>query len=224
MNTNKKIGKSTDKKIYRNNRGAFIIFIIGLLLITTFIIIKRESLKESIGMKSDNLYKKDEEPLEIKLTDKITSFLAKNLNISKDRISILNVSDIQNNKLVMFLYEDNGKNYEGLCELSKEENSYSLLATSIKEVDKYTPFTVNTMEIKGSLTENYKILGGVINDPNIKSININFNNNTITNILIGEDKSYFYVTEEKELEISTIEALDDSFKIFYQWHSKEKGI
>ncbi|WP_346931099.1 hypothetical protein [Clostridium sp.] len=224
MNTNKKIGKSTDKKIYRKNRGAFIIFIISLLLITTFIIIKRESLKESIGIKSDNLYKKDEEPLEIKLTDKITSFLAKNLNISEDRISIINVSDVVDVSVAMFIYEDKDKSYEGLCELSKEENSYSLLATSIKEVDKYTPFTVNTMEIKGSLTENYKILGGVINDPNIKSININFNNNTMTNILIGEDRSYFYVTEEKELEISTIKALDDSLKIFYQWHSKEKGI
>lgn len=224
MNINKKIDRSTDKKIYRKNRGAFIIFIIGLLLITTVIIIKRESLKESIGIKNDNLYKKDEEPLEIKLTDKITSLLSKNLNISEDRISILSVSDVIDVSVAMFIYEDKDKSYEGLCEITNVENSHNLLATSIKEVDKYVPFTVNTMETKGSLTENYKILGGVVNDPNIKSININFNNNTMTNILIGEDKSYFYVAEGKELEISTIEALDDSFKIFYQWHSKEKGI
>ncbi|WP_346961755.1 hypothetical protein [Clostridium sp.] len=224
MSTLKKRYKNKNEKTIKKNRRIFMISIIGLFLIITAILIKNDLFKETMGTKSGNLPIKDEKPFEVKLTDKITSLLVKNLNISEDRISILSVSDVVDVSVAMFIYEDKDKNYEGLCELSKEENSYSLLATSIKEVDKYTPFTVNTMEIKGSLTENYKILGGVINDPNIKSININFNNNTITNILIGEDKSYFYVTEEKELEISTIEALDDSFKIFYQWHSKEKGI
>jgi len=175
-------------------------------------------------IKSGNLPIKDEEPFEVKLTDKITYLLSKTLNIGEDRISILNVSDIQKDKLVMFLYEDNGKNYEGLCQLSKVENSYNILATSIKEVDKHAPFTVNVMETKVSATENYKVLGGVINDENIKCININFTNNTMTNILIGEDRSFFYVIEENEIDILTIEALDNSLKIFYKWYSKEKGI
>ncbi len=80
------------------------------------------------------------------------------------------------------------------------------------------------MGIKVSATENYKVLGGLINDENIKSININFTNNTMTNILIGEDRSFFYVIEENEIDILTIEALDNSLKIFYKWSSKEKGI
>ncbi len=80
------------------------------------------------------------------------------------------------------------------------------------------------METKVSATENYKVLGGVINDENIKCININFTNNTMTNILIGEDRSFFYVIEENEIDILTIEALDNSLKIFYKWSSKEKGI
>ncbi len=175
-------------------------------------------------IKSGNFPIKDEEPFEVKLTDKITYLLSKNLNIGEDRISILNVSDIQKGKLVMFLYEDNGKNYEGLCQLSKVESSYNILATSIKEVDKHAPFTVNVMGIKVSATENYKVLGGLINDENIKSININFTNNTMTNILIGEDRSFFYVIEENEIDILTIEALDNSLKIFYKWYIKEKGI
>ncbi|GAA0777185.1 hypothetical protein GCM10008908_31900 [Clostridium subterminale] len=224
MNTHKKIGKRIDKKMYKKNRRIFMISVIGLLLLITAILIKNDLFKETMGTRSGNFPKKDEEPFEVKLTDKITYLLSKNLNIGEDRISILNVSDIQKDKLVMFLYEDNGKNYEGLCKLSKVENSYNIIATSTKEVDKYAPFTVNVMETKVSLTENYKILGGVINDPNIKSININFDNNTMTNILIGEDKSFFYVIEENEIDILTIEALDNSLKIFYKWYSKEKVI
>ncbi|WP_346914670.1 hypothetical protein [Clostridium sp.] len=224
MSTLKKRYKNKNEKTIKKNRRIFMISIIGLFLIITAILIKNDLFKETMGTKSGNLPIKDEKPFEVKLTDKITSILAKNLNISENKISILSVSDVVDVSVAMFIYEDKDKSYEGLCEITNVENSYNLLATSIKEVDIHAPFTVNTMETKGSLTENYKILGGVINDPNIKSININFNNNTMTNILIGEDKSYFYVTEEKELEISTIEALDDSFKIFYQWHSKEKGI
>lgn len=221
---NKKRYKIKNEKTIKKNRRIFMISVIGLFLLITAILIKNDLFKETMGTKSGHFPIKDEEPFEGKLTDKITYLLSKNLNIGEDRISILNVSDIQKDKLVMFLYEDSGKNYEGLCQLSKVENSYNILATSIKEVDKHAPFTVNVMETKVSATENYKVLGGVINDENIKSININFTNNTMTNILIGEDRSFFYVIEENEIDILTIEALDNSLKIFYKWYSKEKGI
>jgi len=221
---NKKKYKIKNEKTIKKNRRIFMISVIGLFLLITAILIKNDLFKETMEKKSGNFPIKDEEPFEGKLTDKITYLLSKNLNIGEDRISILNVSDIQKDKLVMFLYEDNGKNYEGLCQLSKVENSYNILATSIKEVDKHAPFTVNVMETKVSTTENYKVLGGVINDENIKSININFTNNTMTNILIGEDRSFFYVIEENEIDILTIEALDNCLKIFYKWYSKEKVI
>jgi hypothetical protein len=224
MNTLKKRYKNKNEKTLKKNRRIFMVSVIGLFLIITAILIKNDLFKEAMWTKSGKLPMKDEEHFEVKLTDKITYLLSKNLNIGEDRISILNVSDIQKGKLVMFLYEDNGKDYEGLCKLSKAENSYNLLATSIKEVDKNATFTVNTMESKVSAAENYKVFGGVVNDPNIKSININFTNNTMTNILIGEDKSFFYVIEENEVDILTIEALDNSLKIFYKWNSKEKGI
>lgn len=224
MSTLKKRYKNKNEKTIKKNRRIFMISVIGLFLIITAILIKNNLFKETMWTKSGKMPIKDEESFEVKITDQITYLLSKNLNISEARISILNVSDIQKDKLVMFLYEDNGKNYEGLCELSKAENSYDLLETSIKEVDKNAPFTVNTMESKVSAGENYKVFGGVVNDPNIKSININFTNNTMTNILIGEDKSFFYVIEENEVDILTIEAIDNSLKIFYKWNSIEKGI
>ncbi len=201
---NKKKYKIKNEKTIKKNRRIFMISVIGLFLLITAILIKNDLFKETMEIKSYNFPIKDEQPFEGKLTDKITYLLSKTLNIGEDRISILNVSDIQKDKLVMFLYEDNGKNYEGLCQLSKVENSYNILATSIKEVDKHAPFTVN--------------------DENIKSININFTNNTMTNILIGEDRSFFYVIEENEIDILTIEALDNCLKIFYKWYSKEKVI
>lgn len=218
MKRSKRVNKKTDNKIM-----IIIILIIGFIFIIT--ITKNDLLKKPIAIeKSNNVDIKGEEDLEIKLTDRITSLLSKNFNIGSDNISILYISDIKDDILVMFLYKDKNKNYEGLCQLTKDENSYDILTTSIKEVDKHTPFTVNTLEIKGDFSERYKIIGGIINDKDIKSININFHNNTMANVLIGEDKSFFYVKEQQNLDILSIEALDDSFKIFHQWSGIEKGI
>jgi hypothetical protein len=220
MNRSKRINKKIDNKIM-----IIIILIIGFIFIITVTITKNDLLKKPISIeKSNSVDIKGEEDLEIKLTDRITSLLAKNFNISDDSISILYVSDIKDDILVMFLYKDKNKNYEGLCQLTKDENSYDILTTSIKEVDKHTPFTVNTLEIEEDFSESYKIIGGIINDKDIKSININFHNNTMANVLIGEDKSYFYVKEQQNLDILSIEALDDSFKIFHQWSGTEKSI
>jgi len=80
------------------------------------------------------------------------------------------------------------------------------------------------MEIKESSNEKYTIFSGVINDRNIKSVNINFNNNTMVNVLIGEEKSYFYINTQPNLDVLSIEALDNSLKIFYQWSENEKRI
>lgn len=214
-----------DKKINRKVIAISAILTICFVSLITITIIKNNSLKETLTIeKSNDSYMKGEEYLETKVTDKITSLLSKKLNISSEDISILYVADIENCKLAMFLYEDKDKSYEGLCQLIKVEASYSILKTSMKEIDKYTPFTVNTMEIKESTNENYMVFSGVINDTNIKSVNINFNNNTMVNVLIGEEKSYFYINKQPNLDVLSIEALDDLLKIFYQWSENEKRI
>ena len=214
-----------DKKINRKVIVILTILTICFVSLITITIIKNNSLKKSLTIeKSNGSSMKSEEYLEIKVTDKIASLLSKKLNISSEDISILYVADIENDKLAMFLYEDKDKSYEGLCQLIKVEASYDILKTSMKEIDKYTPFTVNTMEIKESTNENYTIFSGVINDTNIKSVNINFSNNTMVNVLIGEEKSYFYINKQPNLDVLSIEALDDSLKIFYQWSGEERGI
>ena len=214
-----------DKKINRKVIVILTILTICFVSLITITIIKNNSLKKSLTIeKSNGSSMKSEEYLETKVTDKITSLLSKKLNISSENISILYVADIENDKLAMFLYEDKDKSYEGLCQLIKVEASYDILKTSMKEIDKYTPFTVNTMEIKESTNENYMIFSGVINDTNIKSVNINFSNNTMVNVLIGEEKSYFYINKQPNLDVLSIEALDNSLKIFYQWSENEKRI
>lgn len=214
-----------NKKIKRKVILLLTILTICFIALITITISKNNTLKKSLTIeKSNGSSMKSEDYSETKVTDKITSLLSKKLNISNEDISILYVADIENGKLAMFLYEDKDKSYEGLCQLIKVEASYDILKTSMKEIDKYTPFTVNTMEIRESTNENYTIFSGVINDTNIKSVNINFSNNTMANVLIGEEKSYFYINKQPNLDVLSIEALDDSLKIFYQWAEEEKGI
>lgn len=216
---------SIDKKINRKVIVLLTILTICFVFLITITISKNNKSKKALTIeKSNGSSMKSEDNLETKVTDKITSLLSKKLNISSEDISILYVADIENDKLAMFLYEDKDKSYEGLCQLIKGEASYDILKTSMKEIDKYTPFTVNTMEIKESTNENYTVFSGVINDTNIKSVNINFSNSTMVNVLIGEEKSYFYINKQPNLDVLSIEALDDSLKIFYQWSENEKRI
>lgn len=199
-----------DKKINRK-----IVLILTILMLSVIALITIDINKKNISIKGEG-------DKEIKLTDRISVILSKKLNIGIEDISILYVDDIENDKLTMFLYEDKNKSYEGLCRLAEVDNTYEILKTSIREIDKGVPFTVNTMEIKEDINNSsYKIFSGVINKPNIKSININFNNNTMTNVLVGEDNSYFYMSKQANLDVLSIEALDDSLKVFYQWLIEE---
>lgn len=199
-----------DKKINRK-----IVLILTILMLSFIALITIDINKKNISIKGEG-------EKEIKLTDRIAVILSKKLNIGIEDISILYVDDIENDKLTMFLYEDKNKSYEGLCRLAEVDNTYEILKTSIREIDKDVPFTVNTMEIKEDINNSsYKIFSGVINKPNIKSININFNNNTMTNVLVGEDNSYFYMSKQTNLDVFSIEALDDSLKVFYQWLIEE---
>lgn len=197
------------KKINRK-----IVLILTILMLSFIVLITTNINKKNTAIQ-------DEGYEEIKLTDKIAMILSKKLSMDIQDISILYVDEIENDKLTMFLYEDKDKSYEGLCRLTKVDNSYDILKTSIREIDKDVPFTVNTMEIKENINGSYKVFSGVINDPNIKSININFNNDTMTNVLVGEDNSYFYMSKQSNLDALSIEALDDSFKVFYQWKIEE---
>ena len=214
-----------DKKINRKVIVLLTILTICFVSLITITISKNNRLKKSLTIEKNNgSSMKSEDYSEIKVTDKITSLLSEKLNISSEYISIVYVADIENDKLAMFLYEDKDKSYEGLCQLIKGEASYDILKISMKEIDKCTPFTVNTMEIKKSTNENYTVFSGVINYTNIKSVNINFSNSTMVNALIGEEKSYFYINKQPNLDVLSIEALDDSLKIFYKWSENEKGI
>jgi hypothetical protein len=214
-----------DKKINRKVIVLLTVLTICFVSLITIIVSKNNTLKKSLTIeKSNGSSMKSGDYSETKITDKITSLLSKKLNINSEDISILYVADIENDKLTMFLYKDKDKSYEGLCQLIKGEASYDILKTSMKEMDKYTPFTVNTMEIKESTNENYTVFSGVINDTNIKSVNINFSNSTMVNVLIGEEKSYFYINKQPNLDVLNIEALDDSLKIFYKWSENEKRI
>lgn len=221
MNIDKKINKKIKRKVI----VLLAILTICFVFLITITISKNNTLKKSLTIeKSNGSSMKSEDYSETKATDKITSLLSKKLNISSEDISILYVADIKNDKLAMFLYEDKDKSYEGLCQLIKGEASYDILKISMKEIDKYTPFTVNNMEIKESTNENYTVFSGVINDINIKSVNVNFSNSTMVNVLIGEEKSYFYINKQPNLDVLSIEALDDSLKIFYKWSENKKRI
>lgn len=88
----------------------------------------------------------------------------------------------------------------------------------VTEVDENEPITVHQMSsnISSSNTK-YLVVGGIINDFNIKSINVNFRDNTMVNLIIGEDKNYFYAKYREVVQIKSIEALDEKLNIIYKW-------
>lgn len=126
-----------------------------------------------------------------------------------DSLKIYNFSE---DKVVMFRYNFQDKNYGGFCQLN---NSNEIIEKVLYEEIQEELFSFNFFSGKIEGTgENYLIIGGKVYSPNIKSIGITFQDNTLVNLIIGDEGIYSYISNREDNEIKKIEAFDEEYKIY----------
>lgn len=142
-----------------------------------------------------------------------------NSNISNLQVGLSH--DIGQGMLVMFTYEENNISFEGLCQITENQNKYDVVTEDHTKIDKTVPFTVHQMSgtytDSQSLKKSYIIVGGVVENKNIKEMNINFNNGLFIDLKLGDGNTYSYAKTDKETSIKKITALDEKGNEIFEY-------
>lgn len=122
----------------------------------------------------------------------IATLIQKN---TKNEYQDLNIKEIitnNNSSFVLFLI-NNKQNilYEGLAYIEKEDKMYKLVEMDIAQADNNTPFTRHSFVVPLADGRNCILLGGIINDKNIKEIQFEYKDNTIKVLKIGENQNTY---------------------------------
>lgn len=152
--------------------------------------------------------------VENRITDKLSRIISQELDIEGQNIEILSVNNFENNFIVTFIYDLLDKSYEGICQVSQDGK---LLFKDVDPIDRFEPFTLHEVEFKKDNLPGCTVIYGVVNNPIIKSININFYNRTMINIVLGDENSYSYTNQDYSYPVMGVEGLDESLNIIYKW-------
>lgn len=138
----------------------------------------------------------------------------KDSNIKFDKFNIISSDNKSYGKIVIYLFQSKNVRYEGLCILSnnsKITNDYTI-------VDEKAPFTVH--QLGGStdvIGENFIIFSGVVNNKDIDSLLMEFNDSSKVNIKIGENRSYNYIKSGSNCKLNDILALDKKLNSIFKY-------
>lgn len=80
-------------------------------------------LNRNVKVKSDS--SNESNSILSKPNDKFGSIISQSLNVKEDSINILSVKEIDEDSLAMFTYKNGGIFYEGLCQISSNNSSYT---------------------------------------------------------------------------------------------------
>ena len=121
----------------------------------------------------------------------INTLIKNNLQGYKtESLKIGNIANVDSSTFVEFMV-NNDKLNEGLAYIEKEDNSYKLIDIDITEADLKTPFTRHMLGIALKDGRNCRLIGGYINNNDIKEIHFEYKDNTLKVIKIGSDQKSF---------------------------------
>ena len=163
-------------------------------------------LKESNNLAKDNF--------EGRFTDRLSKIISNELNLNNRNVKICSVNNFNDDIITTFTYDDGENVKEGIFQIS---NNDKVLFKDVDLVNINEPFTLHEVELKNDGKPSCTAIYGMVNNPLIKSININFYNKTMTNIVLGKENTYAYINSDFSSPIVKVEGLDEALNIFYKW-------
>lgn len=165
---------------------AIIILLLGLLGCS--FLNKNDSSSFENNTKSDNAII-DSSNYELSIKDLIKKSIEKDFENFK--LTIKEINTFENYSFVIFLLEKKNILYEGLACIEKEQKFYKLNEIDIAKADLKTPFTKHTLGLSLRDGRNCRLIGGYINDKSIKEICIEYKNNSVNIIKIGQKQNTY---------------------------------
>lgn len=159
----------------------------------------------------DNL---KEQEVDVRMEGVLLEVISQELALSDSNLKILSQSNFDDSIIVTFMYEDGEEGYEGICQISKKQE---VLFKAVDKINKGEPFTLHEVEFRKENVPACNVIYGVINTPIIKSININLNDASMINIVLGDNENYSYIQEVGASPVIRVDGLDEDLNIFYKW-------
>lgn len=215
--------KNKIRKIDLETKVDLVLLVIGFCVLMWIVVSHEEVRKGYVAVSeiSDNWEKELKEPnnltkdnFEGRVTDRLSYIISNELALNDESIKICSVNNIDDTTITTFTYVDGENIKEGIFQIS---NNDKVLFKAVDSVNINEPFTLHEVELKNDGEPSCTVIYGMINNPLIKSININFYNKTMTNIVLGEENTYAYINSDFSLPIVKVEGLDEALNIFYQW-------
>lgn len=215
--------KKQGKKLNLETKIDLVLLVIGLCLIMWIVTFHddvrkgyistvdfKDSCAETAEMVTNIVKDEALEPMDKRLM----TIISQELELSDSNLEILSISNFENSIITTFMYNTDQEGHEGICQISHGDE---VLFKAIDKINKNEPFTLHEVEFRKEGIPRCTVIYGVINTPIIKSVNINFNDATMINILLGNSINYSYINEVDAAPIVRVEGLDEDLKIFYQW-------
>lgn len=215
--------KKERNKLGMESKIQLVLLAIGLSLIMFIVAtheevhkgyVSTEDIRQGDSEVAETVDNIDDNAIEGRITEKLEKIISQELSLNDEKVEIMWVSKFENTTMATFTYDQGEDTYEGICQISDEDN---VIFKAVDKVNYFEPFTLHEVEFKKNNVPVCTVIYGVVNNPVIKSININFYNKTMVNILLGEEGGYFYSSEEYSVPIIRVEGLDEKLNIFYQW-------
>lgn len=116
--------------------------------------------------------------------------------------------------ITVFRFNQNTDEYEGIARLNDENDNYNIDMEDHAKVDKSAPFTVHQMSGNYYDSERnkktYIVISGTVNEEKITEMNLYFNDGQLVSLIVGENRIYSFVRNDKNISIKKIVALDEN--------------
>lgn len=212
--------KNQRKKIDLETKVDLVLLVIGMFFLV-WIVVTHEEVRKGYGYDTDStpaysetVSNVEDDEISGRIEEKLMTLISQELALNDSNLKILSQSEFDNSIIATFMYEADQEGYEGICQISNQDE---ILFKAVDKINKGEPFTLHEVEFRKESLPSCSVIYGVINTPIIKSININFNDDTMVNIVLGEAINYSYINASGSSPIIRVDGLDEDLNIFYKW-------
>lgn len=141
--------------------------------------------------------------------DATSEVIIKDVGVNEG-IEFYSINSSESNKVIMVFLKKDKEEFEGIYHLVKDDISkeYKIVNKDMVKINKDIPYTFHKIEGKLNEDTDFIALGGRVNNSTIKSVNLDFMDNRMVNLIIGEDGVYTYLKTEGDLNIKCVQLLD----------------
>ena len=161
-----------------------------------------------MGIMISNTFDEERQVSSVASLDATSDVIIKDIG-ANDGIEFYNINSSESNKVIMVFFKKDKEEFEGIYHLVKEDISkeYKIVNKDMVKINKDIPYTFHKIEGKLNDDTDFIALGGRVNNLTIKSVNLDFMDNRMVNLIIGEDGVYTYLKTEGDLNIKCVQLL-----------------